>query len=80
MELLPRTGLGLTDHSLVTVIADDGMTANGLSTSVSVLGPERGLNLVEETPGAAAHIVRRPGEKIEVLESVRWREVPRAGQ
>ena len=74
----PHTGLGLTDHSLVTVIADDGMTANGLSTSVSVLGPERGLKLVEETPGAAAHIVRQPGEKIEVTESARWREVPRA--
>ncbi len=74
----PHTGLGLTDHSLVTVIADDGMTANGLSTSVSVLGPERGLKLVEETPGAAAHLVRQPGEKIEVLESTRWREVPKA--
>ena len=74
----PHTGLGLTDHSLVTVIADDGMTANGLSTSVSVLGPERGLKLVEETSGAAARIVRQPGEKIEVTESARWREVPRA--
>ncbi len=74
----PHTGLGLTDHSLVTVLAPDCMTANGLTTSLSVLGPERGLRLVEETPGAAAHIVRQPGEKIEVLESARWREVPRA--
>jgi len=74
----PHTGLGLTDHSLVTVIAADGMTANGLSTSVSVLGPERGLKLVEETPGAAARVVRRPGAKTEVLESARWSEVPRA--
>jgi thiamine biosynthesis lipoprotein len=73
----PRTGLGLTDHSLVTVIAPDGMTANGLSTSVSVLGPERGLRLVEETPGAAAHIVRRPGEKIEAIDSARWKDVPK---
>ena len=73
----PRTGLGLTDHSLVTVIAPDGMTADALSTAVSVLGPERGLRLVEETPGAAAHVVRQPGEKIEFLESAHWREVPR---
>ncbi len=73
----PRTGLGLTDHSLVTVIADDGMTANGLSTSVSVLGPERGLKLVEETPGAAARILRAPDGKIESIESRRWSEVPR---
>ena len=74
----PRTGLGLTDHSLVTIIAPDGMTADALSTTVSVLGPERGLKLVEETPGTAAHVVRKPGEKIEFLESARWREVPKA--
>ncbi len=73
----PRTGLGLTDHSLVTVIADDAMTANGLSTSVSVLGPERGLRLVEETPGAAARVVRKPGEQIEFVESSRWKDVPK---
>ena len=74
----PRTGLGLTDHSLVTIIAPDGMTADALSTAVSVLGPERGLKLVEETPGAAAHLVRKPAGKIEFLESARWRDVPRA--
>jgi thiamine biosynthesis lipoprotein len=73
----PHTGLGLTDHGLVTVIADDGMTANGLSTSVSVLGPERGLQLVEETPGAAARIVRQPGHKVESIESSRWKDVPK---
>jgi thiamine biosynthesis lipoprotein len=74
----PHTGLGLTDHGLVTVIAPDGMTANGLSTSVSVLGPDRGLRLVEETPGSAARITRRPGDKIEYLESARWKDVPKA--
>lgn len=73
----PRTGLGLTDHSLVTVIADDAMTANALSTSVSVLGPERGLRLVEETPGTAARLVRKPGAQIEALESSRWKDVPK---
>ncbi len=73
----PRTGLGLTDHGLVTVIAPDGMTANGLSTSVSVLGPERGLRLVEETPGAAARVARQPGAKAEYFESARWKDVPK---
>lgn len=74
----PRTGLGLTDHSLVTIIAPDAMTADALSTAVSVLGPERGLRLVEETPGTAAHLVRQPGAEIELRESTRWRDVPRA--
>jgi hypothetical protein len=74
----PRTGVGLTDHSLVTVLAPDGVTADALSTSVSVLGPERGLKLVEDTPGTAALLVRKPGEKIGFYESARWREIPKA--
>jgi len=69
----PRTGLGLTDHSLVTVIARDGTTADALATSVSVLGPQAGLRLVEQVPGAAAVIVRKPGDKIEVYESRRFK-------
>ena len=54
----PRTGIGLTDHSLVTVIAPDGTTADSLATAVSVLGPEKGLVLVERTRDAAALILR----------------------
>jgi thiamine biosynthesis lipoprotein len=65
----PRTGVGLTDHGLVTIIAPDCMTADALATAVSVLGPEKGLKLVELTPQAEAHIVRKPGERIEVIES-----------
>jgi thiamine biosynthesis lipoprotein len=53
----PRTGWGLTTHSSVTVLAPDGMTADGLATAVSVLGPQEGLALVEQTPGVAALIV-----------------------
>ncbi len=68
----PRTGIGLTDHSLVSVLAPDCLTADSLATAVSVLGPERGMKLIEETPGVAARILRMPGEKIEVVESSRW--------
>jgi thiamine biosynthesis lipoprotein len=73
----PRTGIGLTDHSLVTVLAPDCMTANGLTTSISVLGPEQGMKLVEETPGAAAHEMRQPDDKLQVIESSRWKDVPK---
>ena len=69
----PHTCVGLTDHSLVTIIARDCTTADGLATAVSVLGLERGLDLVERTSGAAAHIVRKPGEQIERLESKRFK-------
>lgn len=72
----PRTGLGLTDHSCVTVIAPDCMTADGLASAVSVLGPEQGLPLVDATPGAAALVVRAPDGRTETYESSRWKHVP----
>jgi thiamine biosynthesis lipoprotein len=75
----PRTGLGLTDHSVVTVIARDGITADGLASAVSVLGPERGLKLTEETPHTAAFILRASGDEAgtaETYESSYWKEFP----
>jgi thiamine biosynthesis lipoprotein len=68
----PRTGVGLTDHSLVTVIARDCLTSDSLTKVASVLGPEQGLPIIEETPGAAARVVRKPGDTVEVRESKRF--------
>jgi len=68
----PRTGIGLTDHSLVTVIARDCTTADALATAVSVLGPKAGLKLIETTKGAATHITRKPNSQIETAESSRF--------
>jgi thiamine biosynthesis lipoprotein len=48
----PKTGVGLTHRSSVTVIAPDGTTADALASAVSVLGPERGKTLIEKTDGA----------------------------
>jgi FAD:protein FMN transferase len=68
----PRTGVGLTDHSLVSVIAKSGMTADSLTKVVSVLGPTKGLSFIEATPGSAARIVRKEDENVEVFESRRF--------
>jgi FAD:protein FMN transferase len=65
----PRTGLGLTDHGLVTVIARDCVTADSLATAVSVLGPEKGMSLLEATRGVEGQIVRRPEQAVEVVET-----------
>src|SRR5437588_6220924 len=65
----PHTGIGLTDHSLVTVIAADGITADSLATAVSVLGPKAGLKLIAKNKGAEAHILRQPSREIEAAES-----------
>jgi thiamine biosynthesis lipoprotein len=48
----PKTGVGLTHRSSVTVVAPDGTTADALASAASVLGPERGKALIEKTDGA----------------------------
>lgn len=74
----PRTGIALADHSCVSVVAADTMTADALASAVSVLGVAKGLELVESTPGAAALIQRAPGGDYERYESQRWAELPKA--
>lgn len=54
----PRTGLGLTDRIAVTVVAPNGITSDGLSTAVSVLGADKGRALVEAFSGSSVHITR----------------------
>ena len=70
----PHTGIGLTDHSLVHVIARNCLTADSLATAISVLGPERGLTLLRGDRGAAARIARQPGKNVEVRESPGFRQ------
>ncbi len=65
----PRTGIGLTDHSLVTIIARDATSADGFSKVVSVLGPAAGLRLVAAQPQVAACVVRQPGDRLETQET-----------
>lgn len=53
----PRTGLGLTTRIAATVVAPDATTSDGLATLLTVLGPERGLPLVEaHFPGIRAYV------------------------
>jgi thiamine biosynthesis lipoprotein len=71
-----RTGIGMTDHSLVTVVAPDGLTADGLDTAIDVLGPERGLELLKQYPGAEVRILRAPQGRAEQWQSPGWRSLP----
>jgi FAD:protein FMN transferase len=62
----PFSSMGLVDEITVTVIARNGLDADGLDTAVSVLGADRGLALVE-SHGAAALVVQRTGASTTVL-------------
>jgi len=69
----PRTGWPMTIRSSTTVIARRGLDADRLDTAIAVLGPEQGLPLAEETPGAAVLTVRQePTGRISVHQSSRW--------
>jgi thiamine biosynthesis lipoprotein len=56
----PRTGYP-EDSGVIsaTVIADDGLTADALSTSIAALGKDKGLLLVKKFPGVETRIVER---------------------
>jgi thiamine biosynthesis lipoprotein len=57
----PRTGQPANDVAGVTVIAHDNATANALATTLSVVGPDAGLRLIESTPGAEALLTMADG-------------------
>ncbi|MFM9963255.1 MAG: FAD:protein FMN transferase [Planctomycetaceae bacterium] len=75
----PKTGLGLTERCSVTIIAPDGITADALATAVSVLGPERGLKLIDSQPCAAAMFATLAGERLVTRQSARWKEMLASG-
>jgi len=68
----PATRLGLTDDLTVTVVATDGLAADGLDTAMSVLGVDRGLALIDARDDAAAVIVRRNAAGAAVIASSRF--------
>ena len=53
----PRTGRPATASRSVTIWAKDALTADALDDAVFILGPERGLELVESIDDAGAIIV-----------------------
>jgi FAD:protein FMN transferase len=53
----PKTGLGITRRISVTVVAPTGLVSDGLDSAAAILGPEKGLKLIESTSGAEGRIV-----------------------
>ncbi len=73
----PSSGQGLVSDITVTVIARHGIEADGLDTAASVLGPERGLALIESHPDAAGLIIVRASDGTRVLQSARFKQLTR---
>jgi len=70
----PRTGLGLTTASRVTVIARSGIHADAWASALSVLEPQRGMALIESMPQTAALIERSVDKTLIATQSRRFQQ------
>jgi len=68
----PATGMGLTLPIAVAVVARRGIDADSWSTALSVLGPERGMALIEKHEGLAALLTIGRGASLHTVQSPRW--------
>jgi thiamine biosynthesis lipoprotein len=68
----PRTGLGVTGQTTVTVIAPDATTADALATAASVLGPTAGPAMIAIFPGCSARFAWREAAADRVSTTPGW--------
>ena len=70
----PKTGLGLTLSSTVSVVAPTGIEADSLASAISVLGPVDGMKLVETKQKTAARVVTIEQNRIRDRRSARFQQ------
>lgn len=73
----PETGLGLTDRSMVSVVAPDGMTADSYASAVSVLGADKGIEFIRKNPDMGVRIEYIRNDTVMVRECPVFRQWPR---
>ncbi len=69
----PRTGLGLTNRIMVSVIADKAMETDSQATAISVLGAQNGMTYAKKK-GIAVIITPMHGKNQTVRASPQWQE------
>jgi FAD:protein FMN transferase len=72
----PATGLGLTQRIQSTVIGPDATTTDCLDTTVSLLGVQRGLALIDSWPHTAALLMIKEDGRTQTFVSQRFRRIP----
>jgi thiamine biosynthesis lipoprotein len=68
----PRTGIGLVGRMSVTVVARKGIDSDSLTKVVAVLGPKRGLKIIDGLSGVAAFMVCKGDKGEETFASKRF--------
>lgn len=72
----PSSGIGLTKHIVVTVVAPRGIEADGTTKIVSILGVTRGLAFIDARPELAALVLNTEHGRPQIFESARFRSLP----
>jgi thiamine biosynthesis lipoprotein len=72
------TGLGMTNRIQATIIGPDATTTDSLDTTVSLLGVQRGLALINSWPHLAGLIVTKDAGQTRTFPSRRFRGIPQA--
>ena len=57
----PATGLGLTERRIATVFAPTAARADALASAIGVLGPIKGIELVESRTRVSARVLQTDG-------------------
>jgi FAD:protein FMN transferase len=65
----PRTGVGLTERSSVTVVAPTGMQADAWASALSVMGSEAGFRALRSLEGVEARVTRLVDQAVRVDET-----------
>ncbi|MCX6928058.1 MAG: FAD:protein FMN transferase, partial [Verrucomicrobia bacterium] len=74
----PATGLGLTRRIQATVLGPDATTTDSLDTTVSLLGVQRGLALINSWAHTSALIVTKEDGRTQTYASRGFRRIPQA--
>ena len=69
----PKTGWPLADSFIVTICSVMATEADALASAVSVLGPEKGIALIDRIPGTEAMVLRRSNPTT-VYRSKLWKD------
>jgi len=76
----PKTGIGLVGRQSVTVVAKRGIDSDSLTKVVCVLGPKRGMEILETLPDVAVHALFDSAEGLKTYDSKRFAKIPQAAE
>ena len=76
----PRTGLGLVGRMSATVVAPDGLTSDGLTKVVAILGAKKGFVILDGYKGVSGRLVEKLDDRTEVATSKAFPKLREAGK